>query len=239
MTMNAKLWMTMGLVALLAATAVAQDKAAPPADKPGVALTVYNGGFGVVRETRTLAIDADGLVKFIDVAAAIDPTSVHFKSLTDPAAKLLEQNYQFDLVSADKLLKKYVDRSIEVVCAGQTYSGTLMSFDGAQIVLKEPAGITMIQRADNVRDIRFKELPEGLMTRPTLLWQVAGKRGEHLAEVTYQTGGLGWHAEYVLVLNPADTAGDLSGWVSVQNNSGKTYMPAKLKFVAGDGRRDR
>ena len=207
-------------------------------DKPGVAVTVYNGNYGVVRELRKLDIAADGLVKFTDVATGIDATTVHFKSLTDPAAKLLEQNYQYDLVSADKLLRKYIDPPLEVVCPGQTYAGTLLSFDGGQLVLQEEGGITMVQRPDNVRDIRFKVLPAGLLTRPTLVWLVATDRpGGHLVEVTYQTGGLNWHAEYVLVLSQDDTAGDLSGWVSVQNDSGKRYEDAKMKFIAGDVRR--
>ncbi|KKK71590.1 hypothetical protein LCGC14_2912390, partial [marine sediment metagenome] len=179
-------------------------------------------------------------VKFTDVASGIDATTVHFKSLTDPAAKLLEQNYQYDLVSADKLLKKYIDKPIDVICPGKTYTGSLLSFDSRQIVLASGGGIVMVQRADNVRDIRFKVLPEGLLTRPTLLWLVAtDKPGKHLVEVTYQTSRLNWHAEYVLVLGKNDATADLSGWVSVNNSSGKTYNDAKMKFIAGDVRRVR
>ncbi|MCJ7543761.1 MAG: DUF4139 domain-containing protein [Phycisphaerae bacterium] len=204
----------------------------------GVAVTVYNGGFAVVREVRSLDIAAGGRVQFQDVAREIDATTVHFKSLTDPAAKLLEQNYQYDLVSADKLLQKYIDMPIEVVCGETTYSGTLLSFDAQQLVLQRQEGLAMVQRPENVRDIRFKDLPEGLITKPTLVWLVhTEKPGRHLAEVAYQTGGMTWHAEYVLVLNPDDTAGDLSGWVSVENNSGKTYRDARLKFIAGDVRK--
>lgn len=228
--------MTMIVVLALAATAYAQPAATQPAQ--GVALTVYNGGYGVVRETRNVDIAPNGEVKFTDVASAIDATTVHFKSLTDPAAKLNEQNYQFDLISADQLLNKYIDKPIDVVVTGKTYSGTLLSFDAAQVVIKEDSGITMIQRADNIRDIRFKVLPEGLLTRPTLVWLVAtDKPGKQLVEVTYQTGALNWHAEYVMVLNGDDTAADLTGWVSVQNNSGKLYKDARMKFIAGDVRR--
>lgn len=228
---NTKHWIVLGLILTVVMPAVAQDE--------GVALTVYNGDYAVVRETRSLEIGKDGEVKFTDVASAIDPTTVHFKSLTDPAAKLLEQNYQYDLVSADKLLHKYIDRPIEVVCTGKTYSGQLLSFDRGQIVLQgADNGVTMVQRADNVRDIRFGALPGGLLTRPTLVWKVFTKKpGRQLAEVTYQTGRVNWHAEYVLVLNPNDTAADLTGWVSVNNRSGKTYRNAKMKFIAGDVRR--
>ncbi len=216
-----------------------------PDNKEGVAVTVYNGGYGVVRETRQLQIGADGVVQFRDVAQQIDATTVHFKSLTDPDAKLLEQNYQFDLVNADKLLQKYIDKEIDIVAGAKTdkeparYTGTLLSFDAGQIVLKEKEGnLVMVQRADNVRDIRFHELPQGLLTKPTLVWLVSTQKpGNQLAEVSYQTGGLGWHAEYVMVLDGDDATADYSGWVSVQNNSGKTYRDAKMKFIAGDVRR--
>ena len=229
----------LAVVAALALPAMAQDK-------EGVSVTVYNGGYGVVREIRSLDIGADGRVQFRDVAQQIDATTVHFKSLTDPAAKLLEQNYQFDLVNADKLLQKYIDNELEVIAGGKGdkaepthYSGTLMSFDPGQLVLKEKDGnLVMIQRADNVRDIRFKSLPEGLLTKPTLLWLVSTEKpGKQLAEVSYQTGGINWHAEYVMVLDGDDATADLTGWVSVQNNSGKTYRDAKMKFIAGDVRR--
>ena len=226
------------VVAALALPAMAQDK-------EGVSVTVYNGGYGVVRDIRTLDIGADGLTQFRDVAQQIDATTVHFKSFTDPAAKLLEQNYQFDLVNADKLLQKYIDKDLEIIAGGKGekaepthYSGTLMSFDAGQLVLKEKEGnLVMIQRADNVRDIRFKALPEGLLTKPTLVWHVqTEKPGKQLAEVSYQTGGVNWHAEYVMVLDGDDATADLTGWVSVQNNSGKTYRDAKMKFIAGDVR---
>lgn len=229
----------LAIVALIAAALLAAAPAAA-AEKEGVALTVYNGGYGVVREIRSLDIGADGKVKFTDVARHIDATTVHFKSLTDPEAKLLEQNYQYDLVSADKLLQKYIDKPIRAICEGKTeYAGVLLSFDARQLVLKQKDGsLAMVQRPDNVRDISFSSLPGGLLTRPTLVWLVATRRpGKHVTEVTYETKAVDWHAEYVLVLNPADTQADLSGWVSVDNRSGKTYRDAKMKFIAGDVRR--
>ena len=176
--MNHRGW-TIAIITLalaLPAWAQATAPAAAPAagaDKEGVAVTVYNGGYGVVRELRNMQMPAAGEVKFTDVASQIDATTVHFKSLTDPAATLLEQNYQFDLVSADKLLQKYIDKPIEVVCTGTSYAGKLLSFDAAQLVLQGDKGLVMVQRAENVQDIRFGSLPEGLLTRPTLVWKVA------------------------------------------------------------------
>ena len=123
----------------------------------GVALTVYNQNFGVVRETRAVAVpEREGWIRFTDVAAQIDGTSVQFKSLTDPAARVLEQNYEYDLVSADKLLQKYIDRTLNVLTKdGSRYAGTLLSFDPNQLVLRQDKDIVMVQRGDNVKDIQF------------------------------------------------------------------------------------
>jgi len=223
------------LVALSASGAVAQ-----PAPEPGVSLTVYNNDLGVVKDVRKIQID-DRLaeLRFTDVAKRIDPTSVHFKSLTHPAGTaVVEQNYEFDLVSADKLLDKYVDRPISVITDdGSKYTGTLLSYDGRQIVLQGNDQLYMIQRPDNVRNIEFSKLPEGLLTRPTLVWRVrTDAPGEHLAQVTYQTGGMGWEADYNAVINDDDTRIDLNGWVTLTNQSGAAYVDAEVKLIAGDVR---
>ena len=105
----------------------------------GVALTIYNQNFGVVRERREVNVEEKvGTIRFSDVASQIDGTTVQFKSITDPDAAVLEQNYEYDLVSADKLLEKYIDKPIEVLTKdGSRYSGTLLSFDGNQLVIRQ------------------------------------------------------------------------------------------------------
>jgi hypothetical protein len=183
-----------------------------------------------------------GMIRFTDVAAQIDGTSVSFKSLTDPNATVLEQNYEYDLVSADKLLEKYIDKQIAVLTKdGSRYSGKLLSFDANQLVIRqdgEKTEIVMVQRGDNVKDIQFGALPEGLITKPTLVWKLATEKvGQQLIEVAYQTGGINWQADYNAVLNANDTALDLGGWVTINNQSGTTYKDAKLKLIAGDVRR--
>jgi len=215
--------------------------AAPAPAKPGVSLTVYNQSFAVVKEVRTLKLpEKVSTVQFRDVAKKIDPTSVHFKSLTDPqGTTVLEQNYEFDLVSADKLLDKYIDRAIAVVTKdGRKYDGTLLSFDPTQLVIQGGGSLYMVQRPDNVQNIEFGQLPEGLLTRPTLVWQVASARpGDHLTQVTYQTTGLSWQADYSAVVSPDDTKMDLSGWVTLTNQCGAGFKDARLKLMAGDVRR--
>src|SRR2546428_611897 len=227
---------------LLAAIVAGPLLAAEPPEE-GVALTIYNQSFGVVREKRKVDVkEKVGTIRFTDVAAQIDGTSVQFKSLTDPGTTVLEQNYEYDLVSADKLLQKYIDKQIAVLTKdGSRYSGSLLSFDANQLVIRqygEKGDIVMVQRGDNVKDIQFSALPEGLITKPTLVWKLATEKiGRQLVEVMYQTGGINWQADYNAVLNVKDTALDLNGWVTVNNQSGATYKDAKLKLIAGDVRR--
>ncbi|MDP7288864.1 MAG: hypothetical protein QGH94_12810, partial [Phycisphaerae bacterium] len=198
--MNAKHWIIIVLATI--ATAVGSVRAA---DKEGVSCTIYNGGYGVVREIRNLDINKSGQVKFKDVASRIDATTVHFRSITDPKAKLLEQNYQYDLASAAAVLKRYVDQPITVTFKdGTAVTGVLLSFDGQALVL-QPAGDgpRNLSRA-HVRSIAFAKLPDGLLTRPTLVWELGNvvEARQQQFEVAYLSEGLQWRADYVLKLRP-------------------------------------
>jgi hypothetical protein len=216
------------------------------ADKLLLQLTIYNENFALVKDRRELPDTFKaGLntIHFRDVAASLDPTSVHFRSLTDPSAQVIEQNYEFDLVNADKLLQKYIDRRITAHTKdGKAYTGILLSFDDKRLVLagdKEHGPIFMVERGNNIQRIQFSTLPEGLLTRPTLVWQIATqKSGKHEVEVSYIAQRLGWHADYNLVLNPDDTQADLSGWVTMENHAGTTYRDAAVKLLAGDTKPD-
>jgi hypothetical protein len=213
----------------LASVASAQGK--------GVELTVYNQDIALVRDTRSFDLERGvNEVRFADVASQIDPTSVHFRSLTDPdGTTVLEQNYEYDIVGSQKLLQKYVDQEIELVTQdGSEYQGTLLSGAGDIILQDANGGVTVI-RLEQVQQFDFPALPEGLITRPTLVWLLNTEQGEAQdVEVTYMTGGINWRADYVVQLNEADTALDLNGWITLDNRSGATYSDAKLKLVAGD-----
>jgi hypothetical protein len=233
-----------GLAAIWLSTVTVSAWAAPaatPAPEEGVSLTVYNRNFAVVKEVRRLAIEAKKTaVQFRDVAKLIDATSVTFTSLTDPAGTtVLEQNYEFDLVSADKLLDKYIEKPLTVVTKqGKNYEGALQSFDPQQLILKGKNGLVMVQRPDNVQNIEFGASPEGLLTRPTLVWKVATEKpGQHVVQVTYQTQGLSWRSDYSAVVNADDTKMDLSGWVTITNQSGATYKDTRVKLIAGEVRK--
>jgi hypothetical protein len=201
-------------------------------------------GYALVRHERPVQIGSGrSTLRFSDVAGLIDPTTVTFTSLSDPATRVLEQNFQFDLVSSDKLLLKYLDKPITVERAvgGQVtqLTGTLLSsFDG--LVLRGNDGTVHSLR--DYASLRFPELPGGLITRPTLEWLVSSPMGgEQRTRVTYQTGGITWWADYNLIFNEGRDANsgylDLSAWVSIINQSGTTYPDAKLKLIAGDVQR--
>lgn len=219
---------------LAASTPVAAAKSA------GVDLTVYNQNVALVKDKRTLALKSGmNEVRFSDVAAQIDPTSVQFNSLTDPSGtSVIEQNYAYDIVGSQKILQKYLDQNISLVTEdGTKYSGKLLSGADDVILQGDDGQVTTVKLA-RVREVKFPQLPGGLITKPTLIWLVSSSRdGDQDAQVTYLTNGINWKANYVVVVNAQDTAMNLNGWVTVDNQSGATYEDARLQLVAGDVRR--
>ncbi|MBU1882605.1 DUF4139 domain-containing protein, partial [bacterium] len=199
-----------------------------------IAVTIYNQNLGLVRDTRAVQIHKGAFsLEFSDVAAQIDPTSVHLKL---DGATLLDQDFEYDLVSRERLLEKYLDQDVQIFTdQGEMFEGKLLSASGSVMILQSPDGQVQAVSPDAVRDVRFGELPGGLRTRPTLVWSLIGqKAGKKDAEISYLTGGLNWHAEYVAVINDKDETLELSSWVSIDNRSGTTYENAKLKLMAGD-----
>jgi hypothetical protein len=203
-----------------------------------VALTIYNNDLCLVREQRPIEVQKGiQTIRFEDVAARIDPTSVHFKSLTDPeGVVLLEQNFEYDLVGTDRLLEKYINQSLVVTSKeGNVFSGTLLNSDGGDVIMQSDDGQVKIIKSASLVTVEFPSLPEGLISKPTLMWLIqSDKAGAHTSEISYLTQGMSWHAEYVAVTDAKDTQVELSGWVSIQNNAGVTFNDAKIKLVAGD-----
>jgi hypothetical protein len=239
--MNRFAWIAC-LLSLALGPVFAQQKTVQPGASVGMELTVYNVNMALVKDTRMLTLTR-GLndVQFTDVAAQIDPTSVHFKSLTAPASVVVrEQNYQYDLVSREKLLEKYLGKPITIKeknegAAPTVITGTLMSAQDG-IVLKTPEKLVI----SNPDSLELPSLPEGLIVKPTLNWSVECLRAaNHKVEVSYIADGIQWSADYVAVVNTDDTLTDLNGWVTLDNKSGATYDNAKLKLIAGDVRRTR
>ena len=245
----------------------ANTPVAKPADKPreGVSITVYSSadpagfnpqqfiqqqrmsgqdnvwgvpGYGVIKVVRKVAVPKGvGELAFTDVAAWIDPTTVSFNDLDDAKTTVLEQNFQFDLVSPSKLMEKFLGREISLAVAmGEGVSnvrGTLLSANQGSVVLQTAEGVKIVPMAG--AQLQLGELPGGLLTKPTLVWKLASETGgEHLVRTTYQTAGMTWRSDYNIVINGSDTRGDITAWVTLMNLSGASYEGAELKLVAGD-----
>jgi len=202
------------------------------AEQRDVMLTVYNGNLGLVKDVREVRLDA-GLIEthFMDVAAQIDPTSVLLRSLTDPTGlKILEQNYEYDLLSSEKLMEKYVGRKVRLYQSNGTFQeATLLSTRGP--VYDINGQIHM----GHFGSVVLPALPENLVSKPTLAWLLRNPRpAPQRVEASYLTGGISWKSDYVMLINAADSRADLTGWVTINNQSGATYQNAALKLVAGD-----
>ncbi|MBC6943714.1 MAG: DUF4139 domain-containing protein [Xanthomonadales bacterium] len=243
----------------LIASGVALAMSTATAASPDFSITVYSSaapgsltseqlasyglrlpGYALVRDRRELELpNGTGEVRFSDVATRIDPTTVSFASITDPdGTRVIEQNYQFDLVDGAKLLQRYVGETIRVdQIRGEkveSVSGKLLSATGG-LILMRPNG--EVQSLSHYANIAFPSLPGGLITKPTLVWLVDAKRGgKHDAQVSYQTQGMTWWSDYNVILKGEANACsmDLAAWVTVVNQSGASYPNAQLKLVAGE-----
>src|SRR5262245_6570254 len=223
---------------------------APQAGAPGtttlddqidLAVTVYNSDIALVRDVRSLQLSrGTSDLRFMDIAATVNPATVHFRSLTEPSrVNVLEQNYEYDLLEPDKLLRKYIGRDVTLVRTRRDGNGVrdeevrahLLSYNSAPVWEIGGEIVTGMQ-ADH---IRFPELPGNLFSRPTLIWTLDNSGGtRHRVEASYLAGKLSWNADYVLTVARDDKTADLDGWVTLANGSGTAFRNAKLQLVAGD-----
>jgi len=208
------------------------------ADQAGIALTVYNVNLGLVKDRRRISIPRGaGELRFMDVASQIIPASVSIVSLSGPAGlRVLEQNYEYDLLSPQKLMDKYVGKEVRLYQKNpytereEVVDATLLATNNGP-VFKIGNEITF----NHPGRIIFPGLPEGLIPKPTLVWLLESSQDKpQEIEASYLTDGISWRADYVVTLNDRDTGADLAGWVTIDNKSGATYRDARLKLVAGD-----
>ncbi len=233
-----------GLCFASMATVAAQtsEQTTTARDRQSVNITVYNSNLGLVRETRRLTLpDGQIALRFADVTAQIRPETVHLASLTAPASlRILEQNYQYDLLNPAKLLDKFVGKEITLVL--RRYQNNTESFEPVQATLMSNNGGQVwrikgqiVINPSNIAEMRFPDLPKNLVATPTLVWDLENhETGSQTIEASYLTGGMNWRADYVLIVNADDTKGDLQGWVTLTNASGATFEDARLQLVAGD-----
>jgi hypothetical protein len=203
-----------------------------------VAVTIYNGNLGLVKDIRKIQLPT-GIhdLRFMDVAAQINPATVHLKSLTDPRKlRILEQNYEYDLLNPQKLLEKYVGKKVRL-WEKNHYTGEERQVD-ALLLSVNGGPIYQIDGAIYLNypgRVILPAIPENLIARPTLVWRLKNSLPRsQVIEASYLTKGITWRADYVLTLNANDDQGDLAGWVTIDNRSGATYTNALLKLVAGD-----
>ncbi len=216
-------------------SAATEVQKSTPDQQKSISLTVYNNDLGLVKDVRQIALPTGVLdLKFEGVSASIDPTSVHIRSLTRPAdLDVLEQNFEYDLISPAKLMEKYVGQTVELVTVKDSEEvwnqAKLIGIEGGFVY--EMNGKIAVNPPGRVV---LPELPEGLISRPTLVWMLENGAKEHTVEASYLTGGISWKSDYVVVLAKDEKKLDLTGWVTIDNRSGATYKDASLKLVAGD-----
>jgi hypothetical protein len=232
--------------------ASAADQSTSLNDQTDLNVTVYNSNIALVRDVRNLLLPNGAFrLKFMDIAATVNPATVHFRSLTDPEKLgVIEQNYEYDLLEPAKLLHKYVGKEITLVRTYQE-NGTTKREEIKATLLSDNNGPVWKIGNDIVTGMyaesyRFPEVPANLYDRPTLLMSLenSGAKKQQI-EASYLANNLSWNADYVLTMGRDDKNADLDGWVTVVNNSGTAFRNARLQLVAGElnrlpssGRRD-
>lgn len=219
----------------------AQAHSTTQKDQVDLSLTVYNSSIALVRDVRQIHLPSGTFpLHFEDVAATINPATVHFRSLSEPSKlNVVEQNYEYDLLDPQKLLQKYVGREVTLVRqekdAGSTRwveTKALLLADNGGPVWKIGNEIVTGMSADSYR---FPDLPENLYSRPTLVWLLENRGApSQKVEASYLANSINWSADYVLTVGRDEKAADLDGWVTLTNASGVAYDNAKLQLVAGE-----
>ncbi len=230
-----------GLIAagLISGAAAAQtEKLTTRADQRDVAVTIYNENLALVKDGRSVKLDRGaGQLAWRDVSALMSPETALLRNISSPAGlKLVEQNFDFDLLTPQKLLEKYVGREVTVISvnpatgAEKRENATVLATNGG----------TVLKFVDRIETgvpgrLAFSGVPDNLRDKPTLVITLANaSAGEQNLELSYLTGGLSWKADYVAELNEKDDRLDIYGWVTLSNRSGTTYPNARLQLVAGD-----
>jgi len=207
-------------------------------DQKAVAVTIYNSDLALVKDVRNVSLtNGDFNLAWRDVSALMRPETAMLRSVSNPGSiTIAEQNFNFDLLTPQSLLNKYVGQTVSIV---KINPATGVESKESALVLAATEGV-VLKMADRIETglpgrITFENVPGNLRDRPTLV--IEGTHHGHTAqalELSYLTGGLAWKADYVAELNDTDDQLDLSGWVTLTNTSGTRYVNAKLQLVAGD-----
>jgi len=231
------------VLSFLSAAHATDERVTSLKDQQEVAVTIYNENLALVKDTRKLRLErGEGALAWRDVSAKIRPETALLRSLTHPNhLALIEQNFDFDLLTPQKLLEKYVGGKVTVI---KTNPATGAETREEASVLAANEGV-VLRFADRIETgvpgrIAYSNVPANLRDRPTLVIHLqSAQAGEDTLELSYLTGGLSWRADYVAELSAKDDRLDLNGWVTLTNQSGTSYHNAKLQLVAGDVHRVR
>ena len=226
------------LLAAMPGIAQADELRSTLQDQHSVAVTIYNENLALVKDQRKIQLSSgQNILAFRDVSARMRPETALLRSLTSPGKlSVIEQNFDFDLLTPGKLLEKYVGRNVNII---RTNPATGAETTEQAQVLSANEGVVMkignrIETGIPGR-IVYPDVPDNLRDRPTLVMSLNnGGAAQQVVELSYLTGGLAWKADYVAELNAADDKLDLSGWVTLTNTSGTSYNNARLQLVAGD-----
>ncbi len=231
---------TLLILALAAGSAHAQsdEQRSTLADQQGVAITIYNDELALIKDQRKVQVKPGvSTLAFRDVSAKMRPETALLRSLSGPGSLAVqEQNFDFDLLTPQALLQKYVGRNVNVI---RTNPATGQDSTEAAQVLAANGGV-VLKIGERIETgmpgrIVYDGVPANLRDRPTLVMMLENEgKSQHDVELSYLSSGLGWKADYVVELNPADDKLDISGWVTLTNTSGASYRNAKLQLVAGD-----
>lgn len=229
-----------GLLTKTAAEAAKEPAATTDKDQVDLSLTVYNGNLALIRDVRQVRLQSGVFpLRFEGVASSINPTTVHFRSLTAPArVTVVEQNYEYDLLDPAKLLQKYVGREVTLV-RPETSAGSTRWVETKALLLANNGGPVWkigneIVTGMDADSYRFPDLPENLYSQPTLVWTLDNRGADsQRVEASYLAASMNWNADYVLNVARDEKTADLDGWVTLTNNSGVAYNNAKLQLVAG------
>ncbi len=219
----------------------AADQSTSLTDQSDLNVTVYNSNIALIRDVRNLTLPSGTFrLKFMDIAATVNPATVHFRSLNEPdKLGVIEQNYEYDLLEPAKLLHKYVGKEVTLVRSYQE-NGTTKREEIKATLLSDNNGPVWKIGNDIVTGVyaesfRFPEVPANLYDRPTLLMSLENSGGrKQQIEASYLASNLSWNADYVLTITRDEKSADLDGWVTVVNNSGTAFHNARLQLVAGE-----
>jgi hypothetical protein len=208
------------------------------ADQESVAVTIYNDNLALIKDSRriTLPVGVDRLA-FKEVSARLQPETAIMRSVSHgEALRVLEQNFDFDLLTPQKLLEKYVGREVGVV---KTHPTTGEETVEQATVLSTNNGVVLRIgdriETGNAGRLVFHDVPANLRDRPTLTMTLKNTIAEpQTVELSYLTGGLSWQADYVAELAGDENSFDINGWVTLTNTSGTGYHQALLQLVAGE-----